>query len=223
MNKLDLKEKLLGGLFGLVAIGAAITEMFVNGLTLSTFIGAIKDVSGTMVVVVLLLTVIKHYLPKKANNINQAFEMEMQPIIKKYSPLIVKDGISSSSENFKVDKNGDSTVRYNIASYLSAIYDNAPGEYHTFFDFNLKSELKFSVSKTVFIGRSKEDFDDQGKIISEICRNIEKYEIVSNCSNMKDGFKVTLSKKMETNEEVKQVIEVIDRVMLLYIAEYKKT
>ena len=236
MEKLDLKEKLWGGIFGVVAILAAFFEMYSSGVSMTTVAGAIKDIAGTMVVVVLLITVMRHYLPKKPSNLTEAFHEAMEPVVSRYSPLIKKDENSNNGKNTE-SENGNksidnpikksevkSGVRYNLASYLSAIHDNTPGEYHTFFDFDLKSEIKFIVSKTVFMGRSKEEFVLQGKIISDIRGSIEgKFEIVSMCSSTKDGFKVTLSREMVTNEDVKQVVDVIDRVMLLYIAEYKKS
>lgn len=232
VGKLDLKEKLWGGIFGVVAILAAFFEMYASGVSMTSIAGAVKDIAGTMVVVVLLITVMRHYLPKKPSNLTEAFHEAMEPVVSRYSPLIKKDenGDTGSEDGSKSIENPikksdvKSGVRYNLASYLSAIHDNTPGEYHTFFDFDLKSEIKFIVSKTVFMGRSKEEFVLKGKIISDIRGSIEgKFEIVSMCSSTRDGFKVTLSREMVSNEDVKQVVEVIDRVMLLYIAEYKKS
>ncbi len=210
MEKMDFKEKFWGGIFGVIAIVAAFAEMFVNGISAESITGAIKDVSGTLVVVVLFVAVIRKIMPKKIKNFNEAFDLEMEPIIKKYSPLIQKD------EKFE--------GRYNLASKLSAIYNQDTGAYHTFFDFNKKSDIKFNVSKTVFMGQSKENFNDKEKIISDISRKIDKInEIVSSCSNTTDGFKVTFPRELFTVEDAKNVAEIIDVVMLLYIAEYKKT
>ena len=64
MDKMDRDEKLWGGIFGVVAIAAAIAEMFINGIDAASVIGAVKDISGTLVVVVLLVAFIKS-LPKK--------------------------------------------------------------------------------------------------------------------------------------------------------------
>ncbi|MDP3305789.1 MAG: hypothetical protein Q8S15_06945 [Erysipelotrichaceae bacterium] len=236
MEKLDLKEKLWGGIFGVVAILAAFFEMYSSGVSTTSIAGAVKDIAGTMVVVVLLITVMRQYLPKKPSNLTEAFHEAMKPVISRYSPLIKKDengdngkniGIedgSNSIENLIKKSDVKSGVRYNLASNLSAIHDKNSGKYHTFFDFDLKSEIKFIVSKTVFMGRSEEEFVLQGKIISDIRGSIEgKFEIVSMCSSTKDGFKVTLSREMVSNDDVIQVVDVIDRVMLLYIAEYKKS
>jgi hypothetical protein len=135
----------------------------------------------------------------------------MSSIINRYSPLVKKDDSYPG--------------RYNLASKLSAIYDNETGAFHTFFDFNGESEISFYVRKQVFMGPSKDDFDDmKKKIISDIIRNIEgKYDIVSKCANFNDGFKISFSRKLIDTEDAKKVVEVIDKVTLLYIAEYKKS
>ena len=59
MDKMEFQEKFLGGIFGIIAIIAAIAEAITNGISLSTVFAAIKDVSGTLIVVVLLVTFIK--------------------------------------------------------------------------------------------------------------------------------------------------------------------
>ena len=47
MDKIDFQEKVLGGIFGGIAIIAAIAEMFINGIDAASVVGAIKDVFGT--------------------------------------------------------------------------------------------------------------------------------------------------------------------------------
>ena len=72
MDKLDIKEKIWGGVFGVAAILAAIAEMIANGITLSSIFGAIKDVAGTLVVVVILIAFFS--ANKKPKNIMEILE-----------------------------------------------------------------------------------------------------------------------------------------------------
>lgn len=65
MDKLEIREKLWGGIFGTIAIFAAVAEMFVCGVNLSSVFGMIKDVFGTLVVVLVMVTVAKTIMPKK--------------------------------------------------------------------------------------------------------------------------------------------------------------
>ena len=212
MDKIDFQEKVLGGIFGGIAIIAAIAEMFINGIDAASVVGAIKDVFGTLIVIVLFITFIRQ-LPKKAKDFKGIFKAEMDKNINKYSPLI------------EIDSEADG--RYNIASRLDAIYDNNPGAYHTLFDFDYSSKIEFYVRKTVFLGRGASDSEFaelQGRIVSDVSRKIEKCfgEIVSECSKTTSGFKITFKHSLSTAEEAVMVSEIVDNVMLLFIAEYKK-
>lgn len=65
MDKLDIQEKIWGGIFGVIAIIAAIVEMFANGADFASICGMIKDVFGTLVVVIVMVAVAKLISPKK--------------------------------------------------------------------------------------------------------------------------------------------------------------
>lgn len=212
MDKFDFQEKVWGGIFGGIAIIAALAEMFINGIDAASIAAAVKDVFGTLIVIVLFVTFIRQ-MPKKAKDFKGIFKAEMDKNIAKYSPLIEADPT----------KDG----RYKIASRLDAIYDNNTGAYSTLFDFDFKSEIQFSVSKTVFTGRGGSDAEFaelQGRIVSDVSRKIEKNfgEIVSECSKTSSGFRIKFKKALSTNEEAVAAAEIVDNVMLLFIAEYKK-
>lgn len=210
MDRNDFIDKIIGGIFALIAIGASITEMALGGFSVEAIVGAIKDISGTIIAVLVFIIAIKAFLPKKAKNFKVAFEQEMERELKKYAPLIQKD---------------EQVVgRYNIASRIDAIYDNNMGKYHTLFDFDFKNKLTFSVSKTLFMGRSTEDFSEmQGRIVSDIAGKITKnYEIVADWKKTTSGFELILSRDAETVEDVESVVDVIDAILLLYVAESKK-
>lgn len=65
MDNIDIKEKIWGGIFGVIAIIAAIAEMFVNGVNAASICGMVKDVFGTLVVVIVMVAVAKLVAPKK--------------------------------------------------------------------------------------------------------------------------------------------------------------
>ena len=65
MDKFDFEEKVWGGIFGGIAIIAALAEMFFNGINAATVAGAIKDIFGTLIVIVLFITFISQ-MPKKS-------------------------------------------------------------------------------------------------------------------------------------------------------------
>ncbi|MBQ3004506.1 MAG: hypothetical protein IJD88_01110, partial [Clostridia bacterium] len=90
-NDEDYLEKVIGGIFGVVAIVAAIVEIFIGGPTTGSVVAGIKDVAGTLIVVVLLVAFIKNNRPKAYKDFNSAFDAEMTVLCEKYSPVITKD------------------------------------------------------------------------------------------------------------------------------------
>lgn len=102
MDNLDSKEKFWGGIFGIIAIVAALSEMVINGISLATIAGAIKDVSGTLVVVVLLVAFLKS-LPKKPKNMLEKLEYAVEEWGKENAPMIfkIKDFPKDMKEGFK--------------------------------------------------------------------------------------------------------------------------
>ena len=89
MDKKDRDEKLWGGVLGAISILAAIAEMIINGVDLISILGAIKDVSGTLVVVVLLIAFVKS-LPKKPKNLHEILEQSVENWGLDNAPLIFK-------------------------------------------------------------------------------------------------------------------------------------
>lgn len=89
MDKLDIKEKVWGGVFGIVAIFAAIGEMLVNGVDASSLLGAVKDVAGTMVVVILLVAFINS-LPRRPKNLLELLTQAVEKWGEDNAPLIFK-------------------------------------------------------------------------------------------------------------------------------------
>ncbi|MGN0619588.1 MAG: hypothetical protein ACI4J7_11270 [Ruminiclostridium sp.] len=89
MDRIDLQEKVWGFIFGLIAIIASISEMIVSGISVSTVLGAIKDVSGTLVVVVVFYLVVKN-MPHKPRNVTETLEKTIDEWGLNNAPLIFK-------------------------------------------------------------------------------------------------------------------------------------
>lgn len=206
-------ETAFAGLFGLVAIIAVFFEMAIAGFDAASIAGGVKDIAGTIIAVVMLLIAIRALVPKKKmrGGFKKQFNMEMAKIISKYSPLIKSDDSVQG--------------RYNIADNMSVLYQNIDCKYHKMFDFDYKGELSFIVSKTLFMGKSKDDFTAlQTNIINTITSKItSEYDILNEkYKPIADGFKLTFKQELLTPEDAVKVIEVIDKIILLYIVENKK-
>ena len=206
-------ETAFAGLFGLIAIIAVFFEMAIAGFDSASIAGGVKDIAGTIIAVVMLIIAIRALAPKKkiVGGFEETFNKEMDKVISKYSPLIQEDGSVKG--------------RYNIADDMSVLYQNIDCKYHRIFDFDYKGELSFIVSKTLFMGKTKNDFTElQTIIINSITSKITgEYDILNEkYKPIQDGFKLTFKQELLTPEDAVKVVEVIDKVILLYIVECKK-
>lgn len=89
MDKIDFQERKWGFVFGIIAMIAAVLEMIVNGISASSILGALKDIFGTMVVVVVFFLVIKN-MPKKPKNLLEILETTVETWGLENAPLIFK-------------------------------------------------------------------------------------------------------------------------------------
>ena len=72
----DAVEKIIGGVFGIVAIVAIIAEMILGSFNQEAIAGGIKDIAGTLITVVMLIVAIKALKPKKEEPFS--FEQEFK-------------------------------------------------------------------------------------------------------------------------------------------------
>ena len=215
MKKIDFSEydnfeKIGGGILGAIAIISAILEMVFNGISAVTIVAAIKDVSGTLIVVMVLLVALKRLFPKKQHGFTNVFQEEMQSIVEKYSPII-KD---VSSEK----------IEYQIADNLSCLYGKKEGNYHKWFAFSENDKsITFKTSKTVFFGRTAETHEAElEEIALDIAKSVANYDCIERFAGDKDTFTLFFKEEFNSDESAKSVVEVIDKILLLYVARCKK-
>lgn len=206
-------ETFWGGIFGGIAILTAIFSLIFGEFTVSAVADCVKDVAGTLVVVIVLFVAIKQLLPKKSGDFNGAFEAEMKTVIAKYEPLISRD-----EKYFNEGK-----IMYRIVPNFDAIFGEKPQAAVKLFDFDGHQTLNFSVTKTIFVGKGGEDFTQQDKIIGDITHKIrsmflEKME----CFQQKEGFSIRFNEPLINEEDAALIAQVIDIVIFYYIAENKK-
>lgn len=89
MDRNDFTEKVIGGVLGAIAIVAAVMEMILGGFTAESIVAAVKDIAGTLVVVVLLVAFVKS-LPKKPKNLSEILEKSVEDWGFDNAPLIFK-------------------------------------------------------------------------------------------------------------------------------------
>jgi len=63
-DRKDFIEQILGGIFGIIAVAAAVCEMYLSGINAASIAGCVKDAFGTMAIIVLFFAIIKDSIPK---------------------------------------------------------------------------------------------------------------------------------------------------------------
>ena len=120
---------------------------------------------------------------------------------------------------------GTMAVRGNIASLLELGTGFDPDltvKENTFLRGAMLGYTRDFMNKTY--GSIIEFAELQGRIVSDIARKIEKNfgDIVSACSKTSSGFRIKFNKELTTRDDAVMTAEIVDNVMLLFIAEYKK-
>lgn len=207
MKGLD-KETIIGGIFGLVAIVAAIISTILGEVNASSIWGCVKDIAGTLTAVILFLAVLNKNKVKKSKNFKEEFDKRIDEVLKTYQPYVIrKDG---GKEEFQITPN------------LKCIFGSETKTYNDFFSFDLKNKFDFSVRKGLFFARG-EATDD---IVEGIARSIsdklgkEYSEHIEQPVLKKDGtgFTVAFNRELCTMEDAQLAAQFVGSAIMCYIA-----
>lgn len=222
-------ENFIGGGCAVVAVGAAVVEMLVNGVTSETLVACIKDVFGSLAIVVLFFALVRDKIPAK--NFREAFFNAMNPICKKYNPLIRKEEVSESIKN--ADTKGatakkeklNRVICYEMATDLNVLFNAQCKEYRRFLEIEITDTtiVKLLIRQKFFdySNFSETTLADVGnKISSNLIVNYPNYKIKFN--NKNNELLIDMNRVMKNNKDAVELSKVIDSVVMLYIAESKK-
>lgn len=224
MDKFDFEEKVFGGIFGVVAIIAAISEMFVNGISAASILGMIKDVFGTLIVVVLLITVVKNLLPKKHK---QSFEKRLTDALvawrEENSNMIVKNdridggsyglGMKTEVEDFYKEVSSSSNAGWFVR--LPLIDEK---------NYNMENiEINFHLNKGTFFSDRPElqgeelnkAFDKLNQLFSSFIN--KKFSGFAVAGGKNDNIKVIIKKPIFSDEDIAMLIDLINTMYQAYL------
>lgn len=229
MEDLDLKEKLWGGIFCLIAIIAAIGEMFVNGISEASILGAIKDVAGTLVVVVLLFTVVKSLIPKKYMlSFEERLTNELTKWQQENSNMIVKKSNSDGNNYYGF------SMKTDVTSFFTPTSENANAGWFVRLplinaeNYNKNGiEILFNMNRgTFFEKRIDLHTEEKNNQLSKLSQYIYAYLLsrysqliktvtMSGTDNI--TFTVTLKNPISTDEEISKLIDLINGMYQGYL------
>lgn len=215
------KENLIAGVIAIVALASIICELIFGGISTTSVAAAIKDTTSIFVDIIVFALAFKVFFKKEDTSFRGKLETAMETIEESYSPLIREHKAKDTNEG-DVLKNQE-FIRYDLARKVEALFGEECNDYMRFFE--LKSDAPEYIS---FFVRRKffgDDFDPKtiALHIKGFCeRKYEQYKATYSLD--KDGANITITfgKAMETEDDIKQLVSVIDDVLFLFIAEYKK-
>lgn len=225
MDKLDFKEKIWGGIFGVVAILAALGEMFANGLSKASVLGAVKDISGTLVVVILLITVVRTLFPKKyKKSFSERLESAIDIWREKNSNLIVKDDKSDGSANkYGLSMKTDMNAFYEeTGNGKLGVFVRMPALDSDVWKTD-KIDVVFWLNRGTFFQGRTDLTDEQKDAQLIVLRNkFEKYLALKypnfcKISSSENKVNVRITQAIQEEEEINQFIEVINSMYQAYL------
>lgn len=212
MKKLLEKTDLLAGIFAVMAFVAIICEIIFGGFTKESIVGGIKDITGILVDV-LVLIVATSVLIHKPVNFKAKFNNAMNDIKTKYSPLLVED-----------KKEG--VIRYNIASNSDALFSQTGKSYKRIFELaeDKPEEIRFYINKSFFDQKGGEEFNASliaNEIAVRLANAYKDYEIIPVPNKENYELQIKFNDQMKTNEDIDSLVSLIDYTLLLFVARNK--
>ncbi len=224
MDRKDFIENVLGGIFAIIAVGAAIAEVIINGVSASTVVAGIKDVFGTLVVVLVFIAFINE--KKRTKNVRESIELAMEKVEKSYAPLIREE---KASENTSVNKQNklNKIIRYEIAANTGVLFGDENKLYSPFFELsatNAKS-VDFYIRKKFFGDTERKPFEAE-RIADRISKYIQKNNKELEVGFMPDSYGgkiiVKFSDEIKYKNDVEKLISLVNDAIFAYVAENKK-
>lgn len=209
---LEEKHDLLAGIFAVLAFVSIICEVAFGGFTKEGLVGGLKDISGVLIDVLVLL-VAASVLIRKPVNFREKFNEAMERIKTKYDPLLVED---------KVDK----VIRYNIASNPDALFAGKAKALERIFELSKDNptDIRFYINKSFFDRVGGTDYDAE-KIASQIALRMQSvykdYDVKTFPNGNNYGIQVDFKRTLSTIEDIDELISLVDYTLLLFIARNK--
>ena len=224
MRKIS-SEVIIGGVFGVVSIFASMIQMGVNGYTADAIVGSIKDISGTMVTVMVLIIAIRSFIVNRPQNLHDLLMDSFERFEDVNLPLIfyVKGFVQAKDEpyvqgfsilqDFSKFPDLCSSVTKGSSEYDKYAKYGRGGGTGKFIDLPATDVMlkdRFLV-KFTFLSSSVYDEDYKQKIISAISAKFGGVTTVMRSNH----FTVEVP-RIESKEDINRFIELLNFVIVLY-------
>lgn len=205
------KEIVFGAIFGTIAIIAIICEMAFDGFSKEAIAGGIKDISGTVVAVLVFLSAWIALHPRKAKTFD--FESELLNRLRlwkeEHNNLIF----------FKDEENPlDIYMKTNIENYFEGGHQEFPGRF-VLITLGDQIKLSFSLNRSLLVGHSVDDAiykETAKRVVSQMTNYVNG--IYGKEATIKPTSNYNIEFVMENNEKSEYEI---DRIMAIINTMYQ--
>ena len=225
MDKIDVQEKILGGIFGIIAIAASVCEMFAGGINAVSVFGMIKDVSGTLIVVIVMITMAKLIIPKKYE---KSFEERLSNALESW----VENNSNMAVHNEKMD--GNNNYGIGLKTDMNEFYKEISSSKNIGWFVRLPIiskdnyehggiEINFHLNKGTFFGKGQEmsaeeenaEFSKLSALFSQFIN--QKFPDFASASGKNDNIKVVLKNPIISDDDIEKLIALINTMYTAYL------
>lgn len=215
-------KAILGGIFGILSVVAAIYQVLLSGYDKVSIAGAIQSISGTMLNVMVLFLVFKNFYEKKIGSFEDRLKSRLKKwtkdnrnIIKKSNPNKVGfygyDMFTDMNNFYKKSNSKNSGWFVRLPDIKESNYNKG----------NIK--IYFHLNKgTFFEGMGLKD-EELGPLYKSIASNIKEYitDIYDkkelNISYDNQTITIIIVNPIQTNKEINFLIRVLDSMVKAYL------
>jgi len=222
----DATEKIIGGIFGVIAIAAIIVEMSLGGYSSDAVVGGIKDIASTLITVVMLIVAIKALRPKKeeAFSFENELKSRLSSFVSENSRMLkIKDAEEGNQNYYELYMETDfnayfgekTTLRAGWFMRIPPINEKVYG----------KEELKmtFHLNQGTFFGHNKPENEVDAyatigdKIKSLIIRETDENTLVCQYNRTKKEIEIEFKKPLTTQEDINMFVGLIRKIYNSYL------
>ena len=221
-------ETLWGGMFGILAIIAAMVEMASNGFIPSSIAAAIKDIAGTMVAVMVLFYAVRNLIPRKEK---LSFEDKLK------STLAAWEKSNSTLIEKSVDDDRTGKYGFNMRTDVRNFYRTAPITKNSGWFVRLPLiqkanyensaiKIEFHLNKGTFfdgMALSTEELNQKFDQLSGLfCDFInDKYSGFLSAVGEKANIGLTFGQPIQTDDDIHRLVDVLNSMLQAYLVSAK--
>ena len=226
MERNDFIEKIIGGIFALIAIIAAAAEMIIGGFSVEAIVGGIKDIFGTLVVVVLFFTVVQEIVPKvKFEDRLSAAINEWQ---KENSNMVIRDPASDIEHLGQAPSCFSLNLKTDVADFYKGVATTKKKGLFVRMPLLTKENfskeqiiLTFYLNKGTFFSHLPKGEDTQDKYdkLTELFTALiqDKHSAFASAAGNGKEIVVTLKKPIRTNSDIKELVAIMNTMYTAYL------